>query len=127
MPTLLDLIRIPPPRMHGRSLLPLLSGSGEGREGPVYSEIEHEGRLRSVFERPYHYIEDRDRSEAFLFDVSEDPAEARNLAGDVPRVAERLARRLARYGARLERPEGTPAGALSPAREERLRELGYIE
>jgi choline-sulfatase len=111
LPTLFELCGIAVPQeAAGRSLLPLISGEGEGRED-VYAEQYlpddplHWHGLRT--ER-YSYWRYTNAGEAMLFDLAEGPAERSNLmAGDSPaEVVEEMEERMAA------RRSAHPAGAI---------------
>lgn len=85
VPTILDLVKAPAPdTLRGRSLKPLLDGTGRRRERPVYSEAlyaqYHFGwsALTSVTDGRHQYIK-APREE--LYDLARDPHERENLAG----------------------------------------------
>ena len=97
LPTILDLVKAPvPDTLRGRSLKPLLEGTGRIRERPVYAEAlyahYHFGwsALTAVTDGRYRYIK-APREE--LFDLARDPHERENLAGqnvETTRAAEAL-------------------------------------
>jgi choline-sulfatase len=85
VPTILDLVKAPvPDTLRGRSLKPLLEGTGRLRERPVYSEAlyahKHFGwsELTSVIDGRHKYIK-APREE--LYDLGRDRRERENLAG----------------------------------------------
>ncbi|MDO8629825.1 MAG: sulfatase-like hydrolase/transferase [Phycisphaerales bacterium] len=85
VPTILDLVKAPAPHtLRGRSLKPLLDGTGRLRERPVYAEAlyahYHFGwaALTTVTDGRYQYIK-APREE--LFNLTRDPHERENLAG----------------------------------------------
>ena len=127
LPTLLDAVGLaPPPGLPGRSLLPVVAG-GTGPEPDSYLEA-----LSSSLNRgwaPLHgtihggmkYV---DLPVPELYDLREDPREARNVAAARPRDVERMRSLLA--GLRT-----GDVGVDSRVREEaatleRLRALGYV-
>jgi arylsulfatase A-like enzyme len=129
LPTLLDLLAVDDdaPR-DGRSLVPLLAGAEEApSEDFRFSEL-HWGRsLDSWMSADEHLIVDRDSGERWLYDLRDDPAEARDLGAQRPERADELARALAAFRAGLGPPR-LPAGSASPLSErarDELRKLGY--
>jgi arylsulfatase A-like enzyme/thioredoxin-like negative regulator of GroEL len=112
VPTILDLVKAPVPgNLRGRSLRPLLDGTGHPSEQPVYAEALF-GRihfgwsdLTTIFDGRYRYIR-APREE--LYDVRRDPGERENLAdNDAP--AQRA------LGDALDRLAGKPAASGAPA------------
>jgi choline-sulfatase len=85
VPTILDLVKAPASdTLRGRSLKPLLEGTGHLRERRVYSEAFYArnqfgwGELTAVTGARYQYIS-APREE--LYDLTQDPKERENLAG----------------------------------------------
>lgn len=127
VPTILDLVKAPAPdNLRGRSLTPLLDGTGPLPEQAVYSEAMY-GRyhfgwseLTALTDGRYRYIK-APREE--LYDLARDPHERHNLAGD--RTAARMALRSAldrlTSGAKIDAP-----AAVSAEARERLAALGYV-
>jgi tetratricopeptide (TPR) repeat protein len=127
-PTLLQLLGRETPDLPGRDLRPALAGKRLSAEG-LYSEALF-GRLncrwsslRSLRDGEWKLVLG---SEPELFDLSSDPGETRNRAGDERERLERLRRTLGAAVASMA-PGGDTARpvALSPEQEERLRSLGY--
>ena len=86
VPTILDLVKAPvPDTLRGRSLKPLLEGTGPLRERPIYSEAlyarNHFGwsGLTAITDGRYSYIR-APREE--LYDLTRDPDQRENLAGE---------------------------------------------
>lgn len=125
VPTILDLAKAPVPgNLRGRSLKPLLDGTGRLPERTIYSESLY-GRLRfgwagltSLTDGRYRYIK-APREE--LYDLQRDPAEQTNLA-------ERDAETTTRFHQALDRlTAGATAVApreVTPVDYERLAALG---
>jgi arylsulfatase A-like enzyme len=94
-PTLLDLVRVPPPaHFQGKSLMPLVANpGGEWRTDWLYEYYEYPGDeqvrpCRGVRTERYKYIHYFTAPQEFeLYDLKIDPAEMRNLYGD-PRYAQ---------------------------------------
>lgn len=89
-PTVLDLMGIPtPPQFMGQSLVPFLRG-----EDPVLTRpIVAEGRLKRtmLFPDGLKAITDERKGTVEVYDLLEDPAEARNLYDEEDETAERVA------------------------------------
>jgi len=79
VPTVCDYLGIEaPPKMHGRSLRPLLEGRRPPRRPFVASEIGH--RARMIRSPRYKYVTYRDDPIEQLFDLRADAGETKNLA-----------------------------------------------
>jgi arylsulfatase A-like enzyme/Tfp pilus assembly protein PilF len=127
VPTVLDFVKAPiPGQLRGRSLKPLLEGSGHPEPAPIYSEAlyarYHFGwsELTALTDERYRYIK-APREE--LYDLQRDAMERANIADE--RAQARLAMRGAldriAAGAAIQ----TPAAVSADARE-RLQALGYV-
>ena len=130
VPTVLDLVRAPVPgNLRGRSLKPLLDGTGRLQDRTIYSEAlyarYHFGwsELTSLSDGRYHYIR-APREE--LYDLQRDPGEQENLAED-PGKADDARQALRSVLERLvgDTPMGSPGSPSADARE-RLQTLGYV-
>jgi len=132
MPTVLDAVDLPyPDVVHGRSLVPLMLGSEEGRPRSVYSEsmypLLHYGwaPLRSVRTDRFKLI-DVPRPE--LFDLVQDRREERNLVETQPETSLELDQQLAELRKQIERD--TPASGQEVELDEQtlaqLEALGYM-
>lgn len=109
MPTLLDLTEVPVPEtVEGRSLAPFLRG-----ESPAWREylhLEHAPYQQCVTDGREKFVWIPESGRELFFDLTNDPAECRNLAAE-PEVAERVARWRGRLIERLKgRPEGFTDG-----------------
>jgi len=134
LPTLLDVLGVPPPagaRFSGRSLAGPLRGGPEPASEPTYAEsltpLLHYGwsDLRTLREGRWKYIQ-APRPE--LYDLRDDPGERRNLVATEPARAEALHAGLAR---RLEAERSAPspapgAAGVPPELLEKLGALGYV-
>ncbi|HUF68984.1 MAG TPA: arylsulfatase, partial [Longimicrobiales bacterium] len=100
MPTVLELARVPYPALvedrtlhpiEGRSLMPVFRGGTLDRQAPLYWAY---GGNWAIREGDWKLAHDRRRPDRLeLFNLREDPAEARDVAADYPaRVAELQAR-----------------------------------
>jgi arylsulfatase A-like enzyme len=154
MPTLLDLVGAPPvPGVMGRSFAPMLRGAPDPAAAvrPIFSSawqtraVFADGRAArvpqptfSVQVGPRKLIRYTDGSRSYFayYDLEEDPAEESDALSRSPREASELAGLLDRYEAEsrarrsalLAQPDAlAPEPTLEPEREQRLRELGYIE
>lgn len=127
VPTILDLIEAPEqPELRGRSLRPLLEGTGTVPDAGIYSEAlyarYHFGwsELYSLTDTRYRLIR-APRDE--LFDLQRDPEEATSIAADRPQVrqAMRTALEALIANATIAAPD-----AVSDEDRQRLAALGYV-
>ncbi len=127
VPTLLDLVKAPAPgNLRGRSLKPVLEGTGRLPAPSIYSEAlyarYHFGwsELTSLTDERYRYIK---APQEELYDLQRDPHERTNIAGDRSQARQALRGALDRVaaGAKIQ----TPADVSADARE-RLQALGYV-
>jgi arylsulfatase A-like enzyme/Flp pilus assembly protein TadD len=132
LPTILDLVGLPvPEEVHGRSLVPLISGEDVAWDRPVYSEslypLLHYGwaPLRALRTDRFKLI-DVPRQE--LYDLAHDPTEDRNLHDEQPIRADELEAELGQLRRRIE--GNTPSSESRPQMDERtlaqLQALGYV-
>jgi tetratricopeptide (TPR) repeat protein len=127
-PTVLELLGAPAlPRTDGRSLVPLLQGRGTGAPPPAYAETYlpqfymNWAPLRAIRDERWKLI-DAPRPE--LYDLKDDPAEARNLYSAQPETARALRRGL---DAITGGGEGAMSvGGLDREAMEKLAALGYV-
>jgi len=134
VPTLLELLRVPPPPdVQGRSVMPAVTGSGERSGRSAVSDYGDTARQR-VFESlrrdDLTYIVDGPSEE--LFDATADPGERKNLAAARPAALESARAELARWRAdntRLTARLAPTDSTIVPSDEavRRLRSLGYVE
>jgi choline-sulfatase len=127
VPTILDLVKAPVPgNLRGRSLRPLVDGTGQLPEQAVYSEAlyarYHFGwsELTALTDGRYRFIK-APREE--LYDLDRDPHERQNIAGDRPQASQALGSALTRLIGGT--PIQAPAAVSADARE-RLQALGYV-
>ena len=127
VPTLLDFVKAPiPNQLRGRSLKPLLEGTGQLVPVPVYSEAlyarYHFGwsELTALTDERYRYIK-APREE--LYDLENDAKERANLALERAQAAQAMRGVLDRLaaGATIQAPTEVSADA-----RERLQALGYV-
>jgi tetratricopeptide (TPR) repeat protein len=127
VPTILDYVKAPiPGTLHGRSLKPLLEGTGHPPEQAVYAEAlyarYHFGwsELTALTDTRYRYIK---APRAELYDLERDPHERQNLADNRGTVTRALAGALDRLtaGTMIQAP-----GDVSAEARERLQALGYV-
>jgi arylsulfatase A-like enzyme/Flp pilus assembly protein TadD len=128
VPTVLDYLGIArPPALRGRSLRPLIEGSGAaGSDAGFYAESFY-GRyhfgwseLYSLTDARYRFIK-APRPE--LYDLQTDRAESRNLAADRPQIVAAARTEIDHLlsGAKVDAP-----GQVSKEDLERLQALGYV-
>lgn len=127
VPTLLDLVKAPiPGTLHGRSLKPLLNGTGHLPAPSVYSEAMYAryhfgwSELTALTEERYRYIK---APHDELYDLQRDPHEHENIAADRSQARQALRGALDRLtaSATLQAPADVSADA-----RERLQALGYV-
>jgi arylsulfatase A-like enzyme/Flp pilus assembly protein TadD len=127
VPTVLDFVKAPVPgQLRGRSLKPLLEGTGRLEPAPVYSEAlyarYHFGwsELTALTDDRYRYIK-APREE--LYDLERDARERNNLAEERPQPRQAMRGALDRIsaGATIQAPAALAADA-----RERLQALGYV-
>ena len=127
VPTILDLVKAPGVGgLRGRSLKPLLEGTGTLTPPAVYSEAlyarYHFGwsELTSLTDERFRYIK-APREE--LYDLARDPHERTNIAAERPQPRQALRGALDRVaaGATIQAPSEVSADA-----RERLQALGYV-
>jgi arylsulfatase A-like enzyme/tetratricopeptide (TPR) repeat protein len=129
MPTVLDLVGLPPqPEIDGHSLARLVLRPATGMPEIAYSETYfprfHFGwqHLRSMRDGRWKYIE---APTPELYDVQQDPGEARNVCGAFPTRAEDLRLRLVQMAGSGVQAAPDEA-ALDPETLQRLAALGYV-
>ena len=127
VPTVLEFVRAPiPGQLRGRSLKPLLDGTGRPESVPVYSEAlyarYHFGwsELTALTDDRYRYIK-APRQE--LYDLERDIKERTNLAEERAQATQAMRGALDRIsaGAIIQMPSAVSADA-----RERLQALGYV-
>jgi arylsulfatase A-like enzyme/Tfp pilus assembly protein PilF len=126
-PTMLELVKAPiPGQLHGRSLKPLLDGTGTIEPVPVYSEAlyarYHFGwsELTALTDDRYRYIK-APREE--LYDLARDPDERNNIAEERAQARQAMRSVLERLTA--DAKITAPVEVSTEARE-RLQALGYV-
>ena len=127
VPTILDLVKAPgAANLRGRSLKPILEGTGKPAPATIYSEAlyarYHFGwsELTALTDERFRYIK-APREE--LYDLSHDPHERSNIAEERPQPRQALRAALDRVaaGATIQAPSTVSAEA-----RERLQALGYV-
>jgi arylsulfatase A-like enzyme/Tfp pilus assembly protein PilF len=127
VPTVLDLVKAPVPgNLRGRSLKPVLDGSGRLNAAPVYSEAlyarYHFGwsELSAITDDRYRYIK---APHDELYDLQRDPRERENIVADRAQARQALRGVLDRVsaGATIQAPADVSADARA-----RLQALGYV-
>ena len=127
VPTVLDLAGVSRrPELRGRSLLPLLEGHGQIAAASIYSES-LSPRYHFGWSELYALSDDRYRfiraPEDELYDLTQDPAESKSIAGDRQQVRSAMRSALDTLIA-----DGgvTAPSAVSAADREKLAALGYV-
>jgi len=127
VPTILDLVKAPGAGgFRGRSLKPVLEGTGQLAETSIYSEAlyarYHFGwsELTAITDHRYRYIK-APREE--LYDLERDADERANIAGERPQARQAMRGALDKIAAsaKIEAP-----GEVSAEARERLQALGYV-
>jgi len=127
VPTILDLVKAPGvANLRGRSLKPILEGTGKLPPATIYSEAlyarYHFGwsELTALTDERFRYIK-APREE--LYDLAHDPHERTNIAEERPQPRQALRSALDRVaaGATIQTPSTVSAEA-----RERLQALGYV-
>ncbi len=142
LPTLFDLLELPYPQeaVQGRSLLPLLTGQVGGINEYVFSQTEGEPPSYVVHDLRYSLLLYQGGRLRALYDTRSDPWQTRDLIGELPQEASRLAEAFRRFALEQRYPPldyvdphaPTPDMPLRPKRqlsdEERqeLEALGYL-
>ncbi len=144
-PTVLDLLGMPGlPAAQGVSLLPAIEAAANGpasgertndRDRVAIAELDRSWGttgaepkpLLSVTDGPYRLVQYESQPQfAELYDHRSDPGEQKNLARELPEVADRLRQRLTEYRSLPEAPWGKPLEVeIDAMRLEQLRALGY--
>jgi choline-sulfatase len=131
MPTVLDLLGIPPPAgVSGVSLAALMTGATSELALDAYSEamypLHHYGwsDLRALRSGRYKVI-DAPRPE--LYDIERDPLEATNLFAERQQLGDRMIAQLRSLEDRFNKTEASlPAADVDPEARARLAALGYV-
>jgi arylsulfatase A-like enzyme len=130
VPTLLDYagVAVDGSELDGQSLRPLAASDGNSSLFPepryVFSA---QDRFQSVTDGRLKLIMDIETSEAALFDLSEDPGERTNLAGERSEQVARLSGALHEWAAQASgRASNAERLRNADAVQERLRALGYL-
>lgn len=142
LPTILDLLSLPlPDKIRGKSLVPLVRGSGEGFDDrTIYAEHAH--RLANSLRTPrFKYIKETKtrhlfaffvgrpafvKGRRFLFDLSRDPGERLDLTAGASGLADRLDLALERWLAETALHVPAAESKVEKKMLEALRALGYI-
>ena len=137
-PTLLELVGIGPRpgedrlEMTGRSLVPYFGAGTDGWEPPgtvpVYSVLERDERQWQVVRQgPWkaHFLTVQPKPR--LYHLDEDPAEARDVASDNPRLLDTLTGHLEEHETRITFSSEEEDPEQRALREKELRALGYVK
>jgi arylsulfatase A-like enzyme len=127
MPTVLDLFGVPTPGVDGVSLAQVGTRTGSDPRLDVYSESMYPKRfgwapLRALRADRYKVI---DAPRAELYDLANDPGEARNVLAEHPTVAAAMLRRLRSFDSGPE-PAAAPGADMDTAVLDRIASLGYV-
>ncbi|MFO8055739.1 MAG: sulfatase [bacterium] len=138
MPTILDLLGVRDPQQtDGKSLVPAMKSGRDIKDRPAYAESQNKFSMRvmgrvyqkdvmySLTRGDYKYILNITGAQEELYNLSRDPGEQKNLAGD-----ERYSSRKAALQKELEKrmkisPVPPPLDTASPEVIKKLKSLGY--
>ena len=127
VPTILDVAGLPKPAiLRGRSLRPLLDGTGTLPDTGIYSEALYSryhfgwSELYALTDERYRLIR-APRDE--LFDLQQDPGESRSIAAERPQVRQAMRSALATM---LGASSLAAPGAVSDDDRQKLAALGYV-
>jgi arylsulfatase A-like enzyme len=128
MPTVLDLLGVPPPSTQGVSLVDLMRGQRRQVELEAYAESFYPKRfawspLRSLRAGRYKVI-DAPRPE--LYDLERDPFETTNIYQERLQLAKKLTERIDALEQDGRGPQPARGAAPSAEQQERLASLGYV-
>jgi arylsulfatase A-like enzyme len=133
MPTLYELLALPPVEsFEGRSLVPLLDGRTPSGPRNRFSEsILYGPERKAVTSERFKFIRCKEDGTRALFDLEQDPGEARNLMEEEPERAREMESQLDDWE-RLEerRAQSTPAAGVIDMEKDvmsKLRSLGYAD
>jgi arylsulfatase A-like enzyme/tetratricopeptide (TPR) repeat protein len=130
LPTIAEPLGLPlPETVHGRSLWPLLTGSGEFIEVPVLAETQYPflhfgwSPLTAIQDPRFQYIHS---SEPELYDLEDDPRQEVDLFSDRADIARRMQRTLEEMTVRF--GQGALDAASTPDTDTiaKLEALGYV-
>ena len=128
MPTLRELIGFPvDARAEGVSLLGLLRGGGQGFDRPLFAHLVQfeTGRIwEATLQGEWKRLRLRPGAPQ-LYNLADDPQEARDLSETLPSISAVLDRRGSAFAARLPARPAAVDTAVSPETAESLRALGY--
>ncbi|HEX5416522.1 MAG TPA: sulfatase-like hydrolase/transferase, partial [Chloroflexota bacterium] len=95
LPTLLDLTGIKPSaELQGKSLLPLLNGSSDGKDRVAFTELADEAFVSMLSYQEWKLTRNNANDELQLYHLSNDAGEQKNLAADQPALTRELHARL---------------------------------
>ncbi len=129
-PTILELLGCPSPRtMDGKSLLSVIATGAQAKPGPFVAACPKErggtpGRV-ACYAPPWKYIYLRGSGE-LLFNLQDDPGEARNLAERHPEICGTMRDQCATWFHRQIQEMTPPVESLTEEERQRLEELGYV-
>jgi arylsulfatase A-like enzyme len=154
LPTLFELLNVPYPKeeIHGRSLLPLMTGEAERVHDEIFIAGDGAPQMYVVRSRDYMLVLYANGKWRSLYDLRDDPGQRENIIADRPKVAAEMVEAFRRFTSTQLRqrfdvldPEAEPVlltdripqlqeaarGArpreLSPEAKQQLRDLGYLE
>ena len=129
LPTVVELASLEPPeKIEGRSLVPLMSGQPDARDGTAYLEFHRaEIPLRALVGQRWKLVTGP-RSPLALYDLEADPGETRNVAAEHAEVTQNLVSQLdAQVRSLLPPPPVSDFSSQDRGEIEKLRALGYVD
>jgi arylsulfatase A-like enzyme len=129
MPTVLEFVGAPVPKVDGTSLMPALIGSKAIADHQTYSESMYPARfgrqpVRALRDGRYKLIDAVDRQ---LFDLDRDPLETRDLASERAPLAAAMSAAIGELDASTSTLiDATRPSAVPPELRRRLAALGYV-
>lgn len=126
MPTLLDLVGLPiPETCRGRSLAPLIRGTGSLPPAPIFAETESTRAVRADGHKLILHHDERLEH----YDLAADPGERDDLGARCDSSCRKAVRQVQAFAAALVPFQATdrPQAEVSPEELEALRALGYID
>jgi len=137
LPTIMAILGVPAdPAWQGRNLLPVLNSGGYAEDRVIHATARGDmprfaSHCDAVLQGKWKLVVDDSVNKTELFDLSDDPGEQRNLAGDNPAILERLGALLDAHRKTCgQHPAYAPNRGAKPLSQEavdQLKALGYLQ